>query len=122
MQRENERVARKYKQQERDRIAKLVSLAESMDPRVQAEKEASGMIFMFRDFVLFFDRFAWPGKEVGPSGRSSQKRAGPASLGSRGLTPTWRGASSGSARQGGGEGFAASPVVSREFAVRAFHC
>ncbi|CAJ1403530.1 unnamed protein product [Effrenium voratum] len=40
MQRENERVARKYKQQERDRIAKLVSLAESMDPRVQAEKEA----------------------------------------------------------------------------------
>lgn len=40
MMRENERVARKYKQQERDRIAKLLSLAESLDPRVQAEKEA----------------------------------------------------------------------------------
>lgn len=40
MVRENEKVARKYKQQERDRIAKLVSLAESADPRVQAEKEA----------------------------------------------------------------------------------
>ena len=40
MVRENERVARKYKQQERERIAKLVSLAESSDPRVQAEKDA----------------------------------------------------------------------------------
>eukprot|EP00438_Fugacium_kawagutii_P028118 Skav229517 [mRNA] locus=scaffold887:33038:42973:+ [translate_table: standard] len=40
MQRENEKVARRYKQQERDRIAKLVSLAEAADPRVQAEVEA----------------------------------------------------------------------------------
>jgi len=40
MMRENQRVARQYKQQERDRISKLVSLAESFDPRIQAEKEA----------------------------------------------------------------------------------
>ena len=57
--RENQRVARQYKQQEQSRIAKLVSpvfrrmesklssaahqpegLAESFDPRIQAEKEA----------------------------------------------------------------------------------
>ena len=44
MMRENERVARKYKQQERDRIAKLLSLAESLDPRVQAEKEAHSTV------------------------------------------------------------------------------
>ncbi|CAE6929836.1 Dnajc2 [Symbiodinium natans] len=38
--RENQRVARQYKQQERDRIAKLVRDAETFDPRIQAEKEA----------------------------------------------------------------------------------
>mmetsp|Transcript_37680 Transcript_37680/g.87123 ORF Transcript_37680/g.87123 Transcript_37680/m.87123 type:complete len:774 (-) Transcript_37680:166-2487(-) len=40
MVRENQRVAKQYKQQERDRISKLVSLAESFDPRILAEKEA----------------------------------------------------------------------------------
>eukprot|EP00930_Biecheleria_cincta_P055127 TRINITY_DN41489_c0_g1_i1.p1 TRINITY_DN41489_c0_g1~~TRINITY_DN41489_c0_g1_i1.p1 ORF type:complete len:783 (-),score=281.30 TRINITY_DN41489_c0_g1_i1:142-2490(-) len=40
MMRENARVAKFYKQEEKERISKLVSLAESFDPRVLAEKEA----------------------------------------------------------------------------------
>jgi len=38
--RENNRIAKKYKQAERDRVAELVRLAEKYDPRVTAEKEA----------------------------------------------------------------------------------
>jgi len=40
MMRENARVAKAYKQAERDRIADLVRLAEKYDPRILAEKEA----------------------------------------------------------------------------------
>jgi len=40
MMRENARVAKAYKQAERDRIAELVRLSEKYDPRVLAEKEA----------------------------------------------------------------------------------
>ncbi|CAE7569392.1 Dnajc2 [Symbiodinium sp. KB8] len=40
MMRENQRVARQYKQQERDRISKLVSLAEPFDPRIQVRNPA----------------------------------------------------------------------------------
>jgi len=38
--RENNRIAKKYKQAERDRVAELDRLAEKYDPRVTAEKEA----------------------------------------------------------------------------------
>jgi len=38
--RENNRVAKKYKQAEKDRVEKLVSMAERYDPRILAEKEA----------------------------------------------------------------------------------
>lgn len=40
MVRENARVARAYKQAERDRIASLIAMAEKFDPRLLAEKEA----------------------------------------------------------------------------------
>jgi len=40
MMRENERIAKKYRQAERDRISELVRLSEKYDPRIAAEKEA----------------------------------------------------------------------------------
>eukprot|EP00747_Dinoflagellata_sp_TGD_P164549 gnl/TRDRNA2_/TRDRNA2_184631_c0_seq1.p1 gnl/TRDRNA2_/TRDRNA2_184631_c0~~gnl/TRDRNA2_/TRDRNA2_184631_c0_seq1.p1 ORF type:complete len:802 (+),score=274.64 gnl/TRDRNA2_/TRDRNA2_184631_c0_seq1:77-2482(+) len=40
MMRENNRIAKKYKQAERDRICDLVRMAEKWDPRIQAEKDA----------------------------------------------------------------------------------